>query len=336
MTMHFFEVEEAVKHGIESAILLSNIRFWLTKNKANQSHIHDGYYWTYNSAAAFVELFPYMTKQSIARYLKNLCDAGVLKSGNYNEIKYDRKLWYTIPAEFAVKQPEALNLAISQNETCTSQNEASITQNEKSISYFETSISQNGAPIADINTDINPDVIADTDKTESTRDDQKAATVAGESPSTVAGESPSTVAGESPSGELGKAQLPSLAKSIYPARESQAGVTEITSETTATDSSLSNEELNCFEWAKKEPYWSKLVYSEKAFLKHYRSESQALKGQYQNWLEMQKEEAQKNAPKKPVPVKPVWQKMGFSSEQDYNAAHLRKLKQMEVEMRGVH
>ncbi len=51
---------------------------------------------------------------------------------------------------------------------------------------------------------------------------------------------------------------------------------------------------------------------------------------------MQKEEAQKNAPKKPSSVKPVWQKMGFSSEQDYNAAHLRKLKQMEVEMRGVH
>jgi hypothetical protein len=91
MTMHFFEVEEAMKYGVESAILLTNIRFWLTKNKANQSHIHDGYYWTYNSAAAFVELFPYMPRRSISMYLKKLCDLGVLKSGNYNEIKYDRK-----------------------------------------------------------------------------------------------------------------------------------------------------------------------------------------------------------------------------------------------------
>jgi hypothetical protein len=185
MTMHFFEVEEAIKYGIEEAILLNNIRFWLAKNKANQSHSHDGYYWTYNSAAAFVELFPYMTTRSITRYLKNLCDAGVLMSGNYNEIKYDRKLWYTIPAEFAIKPPEALNLAISQNGASISQNDASISQSGVPISQNDVSITQNGAPIADINTDINTDVIADTGKTESTRDDQRAATVAAESQSTA-------------------------------------------------------------------------------------------------------------------------------------------------------
>jgi hypothetical protein len=49
---------------------------------------------------------------------------------------------------------------------------------------------------------------------------------------------------------------------------------------------------------------------------------------------LQQEEAQKNAPKKAAPTKPIWQKMGFNSEQEYNAAHLRKLKQMEVEVRG--
>ena len=264
MTMHFFEVEEAIKYGVESAILLSNIRFWLTKNKANQSHSHDGYYWTYNSAAAFVELFPYMTKQSIARYLKNLCDAGVLRSGNYNEIKYDRKLWYTIPAEFAVKSPEALNLTISQNETCTSQNESSMPQNEKSISHFETPISQNESPIADINTDSKPDINTDA----------------------------------------------------------------------AVGSPLSEEQQKCFEWAKTEKYWSSRVYSEEAFLKRYNAKSGALKGQYANHLAMQKQETEKNAPKKATPVKPIWQNMGFKSEQEYNAAHLQRLKQMEMETRG--
>jgi hypothetical protein len=264
MTMHFFEVEEAIKYGVESAILLSNIRFWLTKNKANQSHSHDGYYWTYNSAAAFVELFPYMTKQSIARYLKNLCDAGVLKSGNYNEIKYDRKLWYTIPAEFAVKSPEALNLAISQNETCTSQNESSTPQNEKSISHFETPISQNESPIADINTDSKPDINTDA----------------------------------------------------------------------AVGSPLSEEQQKCFEWAKTEKYWSSRVYSEEAFLKRYNAKSGALKGQYANHLAMQKQETEKNAPKKSAPARPTWQLQGFNSEEDYNAAHLQKLKQMEANAKG--
>ncbi len=268
MTMHFFEVEEAMKYGVESAILLTNIRFWLTKNKANQSHIHDGYYWTYNSAAAFVELFPYMPRRSISMYLKKLCDLGVLKSGNYNEIKYDRTTWYTIPAEFALKPPEALNLAIGEN--CQSIGEfcQSIGQIRQSNGENRPSIGQIRQPIPDINTDINTDVIADTGKTESTRDDQRAATVA---------------------------------------RESQS--------TATVKSSLSNEELACFEWAKRETYWSKLVYSEKAFLKHYRSESQALKGQFKNWQELTKtEEAKKVKPK----VLEVWERQGFKTRKEYD------------------
>jgi hypothetical protein len=57
-----------------------------------------------------------------------------------------------------------------------------------------------------------------------------------------------------------------------------------------------------------------LVYSEKAFLKHYRSESQALKGQYQNWLEINKTgEAKKIKPKVPE----VWERLGFKSKKEW-------------------
>lgn len=172
---------------------------------------------------------------------------------------------------------------------------------------------------------------AENSKTESIVDDQRAATIDNQKSSTVDDQREAT--------HLPKGHLPSLPKGSYPPAQREAGVSEttseITSETIADEkSSLSNEELACFEWAKKETYWSKLVYSEKAFLKHYRSESQALKGQYQNWLALQQEEAQKNAPKKATPVKPIWQNMGFKSEQEYNAAHLRKLKQMEMDAKG--
>lgn len=100
---HHFDVNEATLYGVESAILLANIRFWLANNKANKVNAYDGYYWTYNSARAFSELFPYMTARSISRYLKNLCDLGVLVAGNYNKTSYDHTLWYTIPSEFEVK-----------------------------------------------------------------------------------------------------------------------------------------------------------------------------------------------------------------------------------------
>jgi hypothetical protein len=140
---HFFIVEEAKAYGVEPAILLNNLRFWLERNRANKKHIHDDYVWTYNSGEAFAELFPYMKRATISRHLKTLCDAGILKSACYNKMKYDRTLWYTITEEFCVNASQAASQTISQNEQWIAQNEQWIAQNEQ--------------PIPDRNTDINTD-----------------------------------------------------------------------------------------------------------------------------------------------------------------------------------
>ena len=137
--LHSFLVSEAEKYGVESAVLLNNIRFWLLKNKANNRHNIGGFFWTYNSAAAFGELFPYMNQRTIARNLKRLTTIGILKTGNFNVMKYDRTSWYTIPAEFSTNSAEGNNDAIGQNDKC-------IGQNDKCIR-------QNGEPIPDINSD---------------------------------------------------------------------------------------------------------------------------------------------------------------------------------------
>lgn len=93
---HHFKVEEAKEYGIECAILLYNIRYWIEKNKANGKHFHDGHYWTYNSGVAFARLFPYLTSTQISRHLRNLESIGVLISGNYNNVAYDKTKWYAI------------------------------------------------------------------------------------------------------------------------------------------------------------------------------------------------------------------------------------------------
>lgn len=93
---HHFNIEEASKYGIECAILLYNIRFWIKKNESNGAHFHKGRYWTYNSAVAFQKLFPYMHKQAIARHLRKLEDLGVLVSDNFNKLAYDKTKWYAI------------------------------------------------------------------------------------------------------------------------------------------------------------------------------------------------------------------------------------------------
>lgn len=91
---HHFEVEIAEKYGVNAAIILENMRFWLAKNEANETNFHDGRCWTYNSIKAFETLFPYMSSSSISRTLKKLEEENLIITGNYNKVAYDRTKWY--------------------------------------------------------------------------------------------------------------------------------------------------------------------------------------------------------------------------------------------------
>lgn len=128
---HHFRTEDAEKYGVEKAILLYNLRFWLDRNRANKSNIHEkggkNYYWTFNSGSAFAELFPYIAQRSIERYLVELENEEIIISGVFNEVKYDRTKWYTMPQYEAFEKPPSAKLA--------------------------NGTTQNGEPIPDINAD---------------------------------------------------------------------------------------------------------------------------------------------------------------------------------------
>ena len=106
---HSFNIDDAVKYGVNQAILLSNFRHWLDYHKANKTNIHDGFVWMYNSSKSFSELFPYMKASSIRRWLKELEEEGLIKSGNYNKSPYDKTKWYTIPSEYKVRLTKMVN-----------------------------------------------------------------------------------------------------------------------------------------------------------------------------------------------------------------------------------
>ena len=93
--MHNFHTQFAMLYGVNAAILLSNICYWIEKNIKNNKHFYNGRYWTYNSVQAFFECFPYLTKGQINTALKNLRKVGALLIGNYNKKKYDRTTWYS-------------------------------------------------------------------------------------------------------------------------------------------------------------------------------------------------------------------------------------------------
>ena len=105
MREHHFRIEDAVEYGVEKAILLYNIEYWLGKNKANGKNLKDGYYWTYNSSTAFFKLFPYLSVRSISRWLKQLEDDGIILSTyKYNKFGADKTKWYTIPSKYREEQ----------------------------------------------------------------------------------------------------------------------------------------------------------------------------------------------------------------------------------------
>ena len=143
---HYFDINIAMKYGIQPAIILNNLYFWIEKNRANEKHFYDGYYWTYNSMKAFSELFPYMTERQIDYAIKKLVESGLIIKGNYNKSSYDRTCWYAITkAGYSILQNcemDKTNLEYSISQNCE--------MDKTNLSNGNDTIVK---PIPDINTD---------------------------------------------------------------------------------------------------------------------------------------------------------------------------------------
>lgn len=99
--VHSFLIEDAEAYGVDAAVILYNIRYWLSHEYANlgkdKCKVFDGYVWTFNSAKAFAEQLTYFSSNKIQKILKKLENDGVIICGNFNKRGYDRTKWYTMP-----------------------------------------------------------------------------------------------------------------------------------------------------------------------------------------------------------------------------------------------
>lgn len=93
---HSFDVDLAKLYGVNEAIILNNIAFWVAKNEANKHNCFDGKYWTFNSAKAFSALFPYMSERTIQRVIKHLIEEKLIETGNFNDDPRNRTNYYTL------------------------------------------------------------------------------------------------------------------------------------------------------------------------------------------------------------------------------------------------
>lgn len=134
--VHIFDIRIAQRFGINCAVILQNIWHWVQKNEANGTNFYDGTYWTYNSTKAFTKQFPYLSQKQIETALKKLRDEDIIKTGNYNVVKYDRTLWYAV----------------------TEKGKCILLSGEMEMPEKGKGIPSDGKPIPDINQDVNADV----------------------------------------------------------------------------------------------------------------------------------------------------------------------------------
>lgn len=78
--------------GLNEAIILQQIHYWLNSSK----HNYDGKRWIYNSYPKWIEQFPFWSESTIKRTITSLEKQNLVHVGNYNKAGFDRTKWYSI------------------------------------------------------------------------------------------------------------------------------------------------------------------------------------------------------------------------------------------------
>jgi len=142
---YIFNVDDAKKYGINEAIFLANMKFWITQNKANGRNFREGRYWTYNSYEAFQEIFPFWSARQIRTIIDKLVELKViLKENKFNKQKNDHTNWYAFVNEDEWINVKALEQKIeltnlSSEEEINLWSDENVKQNEENNNILDLS-----------------------------------------------------------------------------------------------------------------------------------------------------------------------------------------------------
>jgi len=89
----------AIRVGLEQAIVLQQIHYFLGLNYHAGRNIRDDRVWTYNSYEKWQQIFPFFSKKTVQRIFVNLEKDEILISENYNNSALNRIKWYTVNYE---------------------------------------------------------------------------------------------------------------------------------------------------------------------------------------------------------------------------------------------
>jgi len=83
--------------GLNEAIVIQQLHYWLERNKTTATNFHDGLYWTYGTIQEYRDRdFPFWSFDTVKRTLAKLIKLGFVIQGNFNKWKLDQTKWYSI------------------------------------------------------------------------------------------------------------------------------------------------------------------------------------------------------------------------------------------------
>lgn len=90
-------VDLAARYGLDVAVFIQNIYYWVRKNEANQEHFYDGRYWAHSSYRGLEKWFePLWSMQQIKRIVSKCREQGLLLVGDYNPDGFTHTNWYSV------------------------------------------------------------------------------------------------------------------------------------------------------------------------------------------------------------------------------------------------
>lgn len=95
--------EIAKKIGLNEAIVIQQIHYWLRQNENKTTHIINDKVWCYNSIKEWNETFVFWSKNTIIRAIDNLVKLNLIYKDNHNKQKFDKTIWYSINYQEFIK-----------------------------------------------------------------------------------------------------------------------------------------------------------------------------------------------------------------------------------------
>lgn len=107
----------AAEIGVNESIVLMQLQYL---NEISEIE-REGVKWAFNTLDVLVKkYFPFISKPTLSRVLKNLASQGLIKIGNFNKYGFDHTQWFHVDLEKCAKLPGFIKF---QNETSKFQNE---------------------------------------------------------------------------------------------------------------------------------------------------------------------------------------------------------------------